>query len=153
VLGSRNTARSLKLRLLLRVIVPLIGVALVLGMWRTWYVYETAKELFDRNIMAVSIAVARDLASSGGELLSQETLLQLVNASGGEIFYHVYGPDGAYVAGFGYLPRTDLRDIGADIAPRLFDATHLERPVRAVTLGQFVDSSGLEGIATITVWQ
>ncbi len=133
--------------------VPLIGFALAIGTWRAWYVFETSKDIFDRNLTAVSVAVARDLASSGAELLTQQTRSLLVEASGGEIFYHVHGPDGAYVAGFGYPPRTGFPNIVGDIAPRLFDSSHLGKPVRAATLGQFVDSDGLQGIATITVWQ
>ena len=133
--------------------VPLILFALVLGAGRTWYVFQTAKDLFDRNLTAVSVAVARDLASSGAELLSQETSDLLIEASGGRIFYHVRGPEGAYLAGFGYPPRTGSPIVTSDVVPRLFDSSHLSRPVRAVTLGQFVDSNGLEGIATITVWQ
>ncbi|WP_424970890.1 ATP-binding protein [Dinoroseobacter sp. S76] len=153
MLKPRNSVRSLKLRLLIRIVIPLFAVALALGGWRTWYVFETAKEIFDRNLTAVSLAVARDLASSGVELLSQETLLLLTDASGGKIFYHVHGPDGAYVAGFGYPPRSAGHPLAGAAAPQLFDSTHLGRPVRAVALGQLVNSAGLEGIATITVWQ
>ncbi|WP_424965998.1 ATP-binding protein [Dinoroseobacter sp. S375] len=153
MLTPRNSVRSLKLRLLIRIVLPLFAVALALGGWRTWYVFETAKEIFDRNLTAVSLAVARDLASSGVELLSQETLLLLTDASGGKIFYHVHGPDGAYVAGFGYPPRSAVTPLSGATAPELFDSTHLGRPVRAVALGQLVNSAGLEGIATITVWQ
>ncbi len=137
----------------MRIVVPLIIVAIAIGGWRTLFVFDTAKDIFDRNLTAVSVVVSRDLASSGGELLSPETLLLLQEASGGIVFYHVFGPDGAYVAGFEYPLRADWLLLSVGVSPTLFNSSHLGKPVRAATLSQWVNSSGLEGFATITVWQ
>lgn len=153
MLASPSSVRSLRFGLFVRIVFPLLVVALVLGAWRTWSVVNSARTLFDRNLTTVSVAVARDLASSGGELPSTETLSLLSEASGGRVFYHVHGPDGAYVAGFGYPPRLDRPELVGDAVPLLFDSSHLGRPVRVASLRQFVNSSGLEGFATISVWQ
>ena len=153
MLNATAGSRSLRLRLFFRIVVPLVIVASAVGVWRTWNAFETAKAIFDRNLTAISIAVARDVASSGGELLSPETHALLAEASGGKVFYHVYGPDGAYVTGFGYPPATPSFDLRSDPLPMLFDSRHAGEPVRVSGLVQFVNASGIDGLARITVWQ
>ena len=145
--------QSLRIRLFVRVVTPLVIVAVAIGIWRVKNTAETAREIFDRNLTAVSIAVAKDVASTGGELLSPETLDLLAGASGGRVFYHVYGPDGAYVSGYGYPPATGFSDASRSQVPVIFDSVHSDDPVRVSSLTQYVNADGIEGFARITVWQ
>ena len=68
--------------------VPLILFALVLGAGRTWYVFQTAKDLFDRNLTAVSVAAQPlyDMEKALEKSIQIESI-HLVSKSGGKSDY------------------------------------------------------------------
>lgn len=144
---------SLRLRLFARIVIPLMFIALLLGAWRVSFAVQMASALFDRNLTAVAIAIASDVAKSEGELLTPETLSLLSEVSGGKVFYHVEGPGQAYVSGYGNPPDVLVPLETTNPVPVLFDADYSDDPVRVARLSQYVSSSGLDGLAAISVWQ
>ena len=145
--------RSLRLRLLILIIVPLVLISAVAVYWRFEVARNTARDIFDRNLVMLCLAVSRDVANSGGDTLSETTSNLFRGAAGGDIFYHVYGPDGSFVTGYS-SPPVPPKDVKNTVnSPVLFNATHLGRSIRAARLAEQVNFDGMIGISVVTVWQ
>ena len=153
MLTGRTQILSLRQRLFIRVVLPLVLIAAILGAWRVFTTFQTANQIFDRNLSAVTIAVARDVANNEAEFISTETLDLLSSVSGGKVFYHVAGPNNAYASGYGIPPDAPLEVAERTQFPMLFDGIHSGEPVRVARLSHYVRSSGLDGFAEISVWQ
>jgi len=147
-------ATSLRIRLMVLILVPLIIISLIAGYWRFNAAKATSEALFDRTLVAVTIAISRDVIIKEGDALSDTTLDLLRDSSGGgKLFYHVNGPDGVFVTGYAYppAPPRDLRD-KADF-PVLFEGTYRQEGVRVARLTEYLNVGGVSGYATVTVWQ
>lgn len=148
-----RAATSLRLRLFVLILAPLVLVALGLGYWRFTVAQQTAEELFDRALMSAALAISRDVAISGGDALSPSTAALIADATGGEVFYHATGPGGIYVTGFAYPPRVPAPAAGGAYAPVFAEATYRGEPVRVLRITETVTIENLTGDATVTVWQ
>ena len=143
---------SLRLRLLVLLLAPLIVVSMALGFWRYTVALQTAETLFDRTLLATALAISRDVAVSSGDALQPSTLDLIRDATGGEIFYHVTGPGGIYITGYAYppvAPRTPDADL-----PRTeyLEAVYRQEPVRVVRIIEDV-ALDAPGASIVTVWQ
>src|SRR6056297_1751638 len=147
--------RSLRQRLMLIILVPLMILSAAIGLWQIEQSRQTAKEVFDRSLLTTALAIVGDVARSEGDALSLATRDLLSNTSGGPVFYHVYAPDGVYVTGFTPPPVTPTRSLGAVPAEGVeyFDVTYNRRPVRALRLYDVATLDGISGTYTYTVWQ
>lgn len=144
---------SLRKRLILIILGPLILISALAGYWRYSVAQNTAEVLFDRSLLAVAIAISRDVSVSGGDALSPVTRDLMRNAAEGEVFYHVYGPDGVYMTGYAtppVLPAVAARNAAN---PVTFSAVYRGQEVRAVRLQESSSVEGLTGLSTVTVWQ
>ncbi len=146
-----HAARSLRIRLFVLILGPLMLIASVLGVWRYQAAQTTADDIFDRALLSAALAVSRDIVISGGDALSPTTRDILAKASGGEVFYHFTGPAGIYVAGYSYPPITS--ELIASNTPRYSQALYRDKPVHVLQLTEEVSFDGLSGDATVTVWQ
>ncbi len=144
---------SLRLRLLTLILLPLILVSASVMYWRFQAAKATAEEIFDRNLVMLTFAISRDVALSAGDSLSSTTANLFSQASGGRVFYHVYGPDGSFITGYSSPPVGDITKPLPENSPTLFDATHLGAPVRVVRLAERRSIEGISGTSVITVWQ
>ncbi|WP_299986071.1 sensor histidine kinase [uncultured Ruegeria sp.] len=145
--------RSLRLRLFLLILTPLVLLAFLLGFWRFNVAQKTAQELFDESLLSAGLAISRDVAISGGDALLPSTRSMIHEASGGEIFYHVTGPGGSYVTGYAYPPTSASSAQQDPYIPYLFESVHREVPVRVLRMTERVTLENLVGDATVTVWQ
>ncbi|MEO0356752.1 MAG: sensor histidine kinase, partial [Pseudomonadota bacterium] len=144
---------SLRTRLAVLILVPLIIVSCIAVYWRFDVARKTSEDIFDRNLVMLSLAISRDVSNSGGDSLSETTARLLRDASGGRVFYHVYGPDGSFVTGYSSPPIGALSPKLENDVPSLFDAAHQGRPVRAARLAELVTVEGFSGTSVVTVWQ
>lgn len=144
---------SLRFRLLVLILVPLLVVSVISVFLRFENARATAESIFDRNLVMLNLAVSRDVTNSGGDTLSETTSNLFEAASGGSVFYHVYGPDGRFVTGYSAPPVRPAEVTLKPNTPILFDAIHQGQPVRASSLAEPVDIDGLRGVSVITVWQ
>ncbi len=144
---------SLRLRLFILILTPLVLLAILLGLWRFMIAQETAQELFDDSLLSAGLAISRDVAISGGDALSPTTRSLIRDASGGEIFYHVTGPGGIYVTGYAYPPAPANPSAQEANRPQFFEALYRDEPVRVLKLTERVTIENLIGDATVTVWQ
>ena len=141
--------RSLWLRMMVLILIPLLLAAILMMSWRFQEAQRTAEQLFDRTLIALTLAVSRDIAISGGDTLSISTRDLMSQASGSQVFYHVRGPDGSYVTGYAYPPKIPAHQ--EQLA--LFDTEHQNLPVRVAVLTEVVSVNGVKGQSITTVWQ
>ena len=144
--------RSLRFRLFVIILAPLLALALAIGIWRINVAQATAQELFDRNLMFTAVAVARDVALSDGDAISYETTQLLNEAAGGPVRYHVYAPDGVIVTGYA-VPPIAPGQLVQEEPFAYYDATYRGSPARVLRLKDETAIDGLSGTFTITVWQ
>jgi len=150
---TRGVAWSLRLRLTAIILLPLMTVALMVGWWQLDNARRTAAEVFDRSLLSAALAVANDVAISEGDALSLRTRDILAGTSGGQVFYHVYAPDGVIVAGYATPPVGIPRVEAAPSRPNYFDAIYMGRNVSGVRVQSRTEIDGFAGIFTTTVWQ
>ncbi len=149
----RRGAPSLRMRLTVIILLPILLVSLLAGAWQLGNARSTAAGVFDRSLLSAALAVARDVTVSGGDALSERTRDILADTSGGTVFYHVYAPDGVIVAGYATPPVGISRGDPAETAPAYFDAVYLGKDVRGVRLLTQAQIDGFSGVFTTTVWQ
>ncbi len=147
----KRTAMSLRLRLFLVILPPLLLVSVLLGLWRFGAAQRTSEDLFDRSLLAAALAISRDVAISGGDALSPSTRRFVSDAGGGEIFYHVTGPGGIYVTGYAYPPRA-MADSPRD-QPSYFIANYRDEEMRVLRMIEDRTIGNLSGETVVTVWQ
>ncbi len=143
---------SLRLRLFVLILGPLLIVASLLGYWRFQEAQATAQELFDRGLLAAALAISRDVIQSEGDALSPRTRMLISDAGGGEVFYHVTGPDGIYVTGYAY-PPTDHTGLALEGDPIYSVAAYRGEPVRVLRMSEPTQIGGTIGQTVVTVWQ
>lgn len=146
-------SQSLRLRLLVLILLPLTIVSVGAVSWRFSEAKKTAEDLFDRNLLMMSFAVSRDVALSEGDSLSAATTALFKEVSGGDVFYHIYGPDGSFVTGYSSPPIRPGQLAAKDGKPQLYDAAHRGSPVRVARLSEQSVIDGISGRSVITVWQ
>lgn len=144
-------AMSLRLRLFLVILPPLLVVAVLLGLWRFQAAQKTSEELFDRSLLAAALAISRDVAISAGDALSSSTRNFISDAGGGEVFYHVTGPGGYYVTGYAYPPRA-AEPLSRDL-PSYYMATYRGEEMRVLRMSEDRTIGNLSGVSVVTVWQ
>lgn len=148
-------ATSLRVRLTAIILLPLLLIALALGIWQLDYTRQKAEGLFDRSLLSTGLAIAADVARSGGDALSLETRDLLNDTSGGQVYYHAFAPSGVYVTGYATPPARPPEAVAAigDGFYGFYDSTYFGSPVRALRLRQVNTVSGISGTYTYTVWQ
>ncbi|MEL7116590.1 MAG: sensor histidine kinase, partial [Pseudomonadota bacterium] len=135
------------------ILLPLLCVAVLVGLWQLNNAQRTATDVFDRSLLSAALAVVNDVAISDGDALSARTRDILADPSGGQVFYHVYAPDGVIVAGYATPPVGIPSVTDNATEPTYFDATYLGRDVSGVRLQRVTEVEGFSGIFTTTVWQ
>jgi len=144
---------TLRFRLFVLILTPLLIVSLFLGYWRFSVAQDTANELFDRGLLSTALAISRDVASSEGDALSPSTRNLLTDASGGEVFYHATGPGGYYVTGYAYPPVEPISSGTEPLTTSYFEAVYRGEAVRVLKLTENAQVGGITGTTIIRVWQ
>lgn len=147
------TVTSLRLRLFLIILPPLLLIAIGLAFWWTSEARSTTEGQYDNSLLFTALSVSKDVALRDGDAISSETENLLSKTAGGPVRYHVYAPDGVFVTGYAVPPIP----IGTREAPNetysLFDARYKGRNVRVLQLTYITQIAGFYGPFTITVWQ
>ena len=146
-------AKSLRIRLFVIILMPLLAISVLAAVWQFRNTTNRAEDIFDRGLLSAALAISRDVALSGGDALSPATRQLIGDTSGGELFYHVYAPDGVFVTGYA-TPPTLPDKTGADLAePLYYDAVYQSREVRVLRFQDATTVDGVAGLFTISVWQ
>jgi len=146
-------AQSLRARLILIILTPLLLIALIAGIWQFRTTTLRAEGIFDRGLLSAALAISRDIAVSDGDALSPPTRRILSDTSGGEIFYHIYAPDGVFVTGYATPPVQPTTPPKNQTKPIYYDARYRGENVRVLRFQDGTTVSGVSGVFNITVWQ
>lgn len=134
-------------------LIPLTVISLLAGYWRISIAQDTTEEIFDRTLVALTLAISRDVVISGGDVVSPSTKTMMQNALGGRLFYHVYGPDGAFITGYATPPVLPKNLTLANDIPVVFEANYRGERVRVSRLREYSTYGPVRGFSAITVWQ
>ncbi len=148
-----QSTRSLRQRLFVLILLPLVIMAVLLGYWRYSVAQDTADKLFDRSLLAAALAISRDVAVSDGDALLPSTRSLIREAAVEEVFYHVSGPGGAYVTGYAYPPVPAGHWLFEPNKPQYFEGVYKGELVRVIRMTEHTSTEYLSGDTTVTVWQ
>ncbi|MEM9433047.1 MAG: sensor histidine kinase [Pseudomonadota bacterium] len=146
-------AQSLRTRLIFIILTPLLIVAVVSAAWQFRNTTLRAQSIFDRGLLSAALAISRDVALSGGDALSPATRGLISDTSGGELFYHVFAPDGVFVTGYATPPARPVGTSQTPTEPLYYDAVYQGRPVRVLRFQDAATVDGVTGLFSISVWQ
>ena len=144
--------RSIRTSLTLWLVIPLALVAALVAVETFYHARKVSNDLNDQTLLAASLAILEHVISGNGSLLADATLASLTESLGDRFFYHVRGPNGAFVTGYIGYPRPPDSDYGLS-EPVFYDGIHLGSPVRAVHFLQDLTDRELNGVTSITTWQ
>ena len=145
--------QSLRARLILIILTPLLLISIIAGTWQFQNAAQRAEDIFDRGLLSAALAISRDIALSGGDALGPATRTLISDTSGGELFYHVYAPDGVFVTGYATPPVLQggsSRDLSE---PVFYNALYKGNEMRVLRFQDITTVGGLSGAYGITVWQ
>ncbi len=147
------TPRSLRSRLIWIILTPLLLIALVASAWQFRNTTLRAESIFDRGLLSAALAISRDIAVSDGDALSPATRRLINDTSGGELFYHVYAPDGVFVTGYSTPPVLPKSAPSDQAEPFYYNARYQGQDMRVLRFQDGTTISGVSGLFNITVWQ
>lgn len=147
------TCGSLRSRLFVLIILPLIAVASLAATARYVMAERMSQRLYDNTLLAVALTISRDVVLSEGDLLTEQLLDALTKALGDPVYYRIEGPDGRFVTGYSDAPPNAESDDVQPGIPFFYDSVSLGEPVRAVTLREFISAPQFGGWVTVVVWQ
>jgi len=125
----------------------------LIGIWAVIDAQNRAQTRFNSGLLSAALAVSRDVAASSGDALSPSTNALLRDTSGGQVFYHVYAPDGVFVTGYA-TPPVPITEVFVDReGQQYYDGVHQSRFVRAIRFTDGMQIDGLSGDFTVTIWQ
>lgn len=144
---------SLRNRLFVLIILPLLVVAVVAALIRHMIAVDSAEKLYDNTLHAVAMTISRDVVLSEGDVLAEELLDSLVDALGDPIYYRVVGPDGRFVTGYSSPPTIEEEIAPPTYQPQFYDGAYYGDPVRVVMFREFISEPEFGGWVTVQVWQ
>jgi len=145
--------QSLRTRLIIIILTPLLVISMIAAAWQFRNTTVRAADIFDRGLLSAALAISRDVAISDGDALSPATRALVSGTSGGELFYHVYAPDGVFVTGYATPPAPPAGTRIAPSDPMYYDAVYQGREVRVLRFQDAATIDGVTGLFTISVWQ
>lgn len=153
---TAQKSRSLRQRLMLILLPPMIIVAVGAALWRYQTARTTAETLYDKTLMAVTLAIVAEVATTGGDLLANDKIDLLSDYLGDQIFYRVDGPGEGIVTGYAGAPAPPKDAKVESGKPFFFSARYRDEPVRAAIYRELVQGVGpdsLSGWVQVTTWQ
>jgi len=152
VIRRRLRLQSLRARLFVMIVAPLLLVAVVSSVMLHWLARDMSRNLYDDTLRVAAHAIARESVLTQGNVLPETLLSSLIGAMGGPIYYQVVASGGLFVAGYSDPPPLpEGRDVLA--GPMFYDATYRGEPVRVVALRENIFEPELGGWTTVRVWQ
>lgn len=144
---------SLRSRLFVLIILPLIAVACLAGAARYLLAERISQRLYDNTLLVVALTISRDVILNEGDVLTEQLLDSLTKSLGDPVYYRIEGPDGRFVTGYSDAPVNPTPGEIQPGIPFFYDSVSLGEPVRAVTLREFLSAPQFGGWVTVDVWQ
>lgn len=146
----RRQAPSLSSRMLRGMVIPVMALALILGLGGAWAIGQSVQAVNDRILGAASRAIVDSLTVSEGAIglnLSPAIFGMLEDAARDNVYYSV-SHNGRVLTGYRDLPAIAPRDLG-DTKVVFGDAVYLGRPVRVVAEGRRLPQ--IDGVVIVQV--
>lgn len=144
---------SLRSRLFVLIILPLIAVACLAGAARYLLAERISQRLYDNTLLVVALTISRDVILNEGDVLTEQLLDSLTKSLGDPVYYRIEGPDGRFVTGYSDAPVNPTPGEIQPGIPFFYDSVSLGEQVRAVTLREFLSAPQFGGWVTVDVWQ
>jgi two-component system sensor histidine kinase TctE len=152
-MSHKPVAGSLRLRLYVLIILPLVVVALLAGAVRYFQAQRMSEALYDDALKVVAHVVAREVIITQGDVVADALLNSLVGVMGDPIFYNVSAADGRILAGYTDMPQNIIPEDLRGGEAHFFNFIYNDQPVRAVVLREFIADPFFDGWTTVLVWQ
>jgi len=137
---------SLRGRLLLWLLVPLVSIGLIALADTYREAVDTANAVSDRVLAGSALAIAeRVVVGEGGALevdIPYVALEMLTSAAQDRVFYRIDGPNGAFITGYQTLPV--IKELGREES-RYADASFRGEPIRLASLSRAA-STGVSSV-------
>jgi two-component system sensor histidine kinase TctE len=144
---------SLRSRLFLLIILPLVFVAAIAGLARFVLAERMSERLYDKTLLVTALTISRDVILSEGDVLAEQLLDRLTNSLGDPVYYRIVGPGGRFVTGYSDAPERPKNGDTQTGVPVFYDSHVLGQKVRAVSLEEFISEPQFGGWVTVQVWQ
>ena len=146
--------KSLRRRLALWVIVPLIFVSAVMLKDVRESSRKAANEAYDRVLLGSALAIAERVVIEGSNIVVDVpyvALEMLTSAAQDRVFYQVVGPKKKFITGYHDLPAVPRRYTPIKNAPVFYDAHFKGNAVRIGAIVRTLSSQKLSARVTIKV--
>ncbi|MBE3636745.1 sensor histidine kinase [Mangrovicoccus algicola] len=144
---------SLRRRLFLTIIGPLILITLGSAAIRYHQFAGLSQRVYDNTLLTVALTISRDVMISEGDMLKTQLLTSLTGALGDTLYYRIVGPDGAWITGYSDAPpRPAALAAAAPGEPQVYDSRVGAMPVRVLSISEAMHDRPLDGVVTVEVW-
>lgn len=153
---TRETVRlrgSLRNRLLLLLMLPLILISSVFAVESYRNAYTISKSSFDKALSILSLTLIEQNDNIFGDTLSEEILRVVSDAFGDIFYYHAMAPNSSVITGYSNPPKAAELPNSSVGKPFLFDSEYHDTPVRAAFVKRYSDNPEFPGWVELTVWQ
>ena len=144
---------SLRSRLLLLIILPLIFIVSIGTVALYFDSQKKSQEIFDNLLHTISQVILRDAVLSDGDLLTEQLLETLTDSLNDQIFYQVRDESNALFVGYSNPPQIPEISEIRPYQPIYFDSVYRDQSVRVIYSREFISSMDTPGWVDIYVWQ
>lgn len=144
---------SIRIKLVIALILPLAIIACVVAYETFLNARKVSNDLHDKTLLAVALAITENVVASDGDAVAEAMLEVLTTNLGDQFFYHLAGPNNAFITGYNGVPKLPDGLELKSTEPVFYDAIYQGDPVRVVAIRLFSGSEFLNGWATITTWR
>ncbi|MDG1956326.1 MAG: sensor histidine kinase [Candidatus Thioglobus sp.] len=144
---------SLRSRLLLLIILPLIFIVSIGTVALYFDSQKKSQEIFDNLLHTISQVILRDAVLSDEDLLTEQLLETLTDSLNDQIFYQVRDESNALFVGYSNPPQIPEISEIRPYQPIYFDSVYRDQSVRVIYSREFISSMDTPGWVDIYVWQ
>ena len=144
---------SLRSRLLLLIILPLIFIVSIGTVALYFDSQKKSQEIFDNLLHTISQVILRDAVLRDGDLLTEQLLETLTDSLNDQIFYQVRDESNALFVGYSNPPQIPEISEIRPYQPIYFDSVYRDQSVRVIYSREFISSMDTPGWVDIYVWQ
>ncbi len=139
---------SLRTRLLVWLVIPMVFLCGALVYSTYVDTKETSKEIFDRLLVSMALSISQHALATEGDLLTDDLLEMIRVVTKDNLFYKVRGPDDAFLIGYSDLPEPQGGINVLDQQVLFYDASFQDQSVRIVAVSTLVNGPTLQGWMT-----
>ncbi|MDA8981722.1 sensor histidine kinase [Candidatus Thioglobus sp.] len=144
---------SLRSRLLLLIILPLIFIVSIGTVALYFNSQKKSQEIFDNLLHTISQVILRDAVLRDGDLLTEQLLETLTDSLNDQIFYQVRNENNTLFVGYSNPPEIPNKLEIKPYQPIFYDSIYLDQSVRVIFSREFISSMRDPDWVNIYVWQ